>query len=513
MKKLFPGFSWAIAFICTVGLIFMRLGAMPLMDVDEGAFAQATREMRATGDWIVPRLGGEPRFDKPPFIYWLQALSVWLLGESNAAFRLPSAIAGALWALATVFFAASFLGWQKGWASGTILSTALMPLAISRAATADAVLNLCLALSLFSLYLAMQGRRGFRPLFFLFLALGVLGKGLVALAVPLGAGFLYSASKKDLPGFFRLLSWRRGLALFFLLVLPWTLLVSWRQGDFLGGLIWHHHVERFLSPMQGHSGPLWYYLPVLFLGVFPYSWLVPLPFLRFKEALDDDFSRFCHIWFGFVFLFFSFSQTKLPHYLLYGLTPFCMLLASSLNARVSKTLFFAPLVFLAAGALFLPALLQALAASAWTQRQDAFAFAAAHAHGAPSWGLASLLLLCLAWLLPKSLGFLWAGAGGVAALLGWAAPISWGMSGAVVEAGQAARVQEGPKVFFRINRPSFGPACRCFFEKRPPRLGDIVLTKELYLPMAGPGEVLYQKDGIALVKMLGPRQVNGSPAP
>src|SRR5436190_19018388 len=83
---------------------FWMLGAAPLFDVDEGAFSQATMEMFQRGDFLSTYLNGEPRYDKPILVYWLQALGVALIGPSEWAFRLPSAICASLWALITYLF-------------------------------------------------------------------------------------------------------------------------------------------------------------------------------------------------------------------------------------------------------------------------------------------------------------------------------------------------------------------------------------------------------------------------
>src|SRR5437763_12236328 len=86
----------ALVIYCAI-LFFWNLGAAPLVDVDEGAFSEATREMLARGDFITTYLNGELRFDKPILTYWLQAIPVSLAGPVEWAFRLPSALAASLW--------------------------------------------------------------------------------------------------------------------------------------------------------------------------------------------------------------------------------------------------------------------------------------------------------------------------------------------------------------------------------------------------------------------------------
>ena len=123
------------------------LGVAPLFDVDEGAFAEASREMLASGDWGHTTLNGTDRFDKPILVYWLQAASIGLFGVNEWAVRLPSALCAFVWALATGHFAAQRWGERTGLLAAVILSTSLGPLAIGRASTADALLNLLLALA------------------------------------------------------------------------------------------------------------------------------------------------------------------------------------------------------------------------------------------------------------------------------------------------------------------------------------------------------------------------------
>src|SRR5262249_46345452 len=93
---------------------FLGLGAVPLFDPDEGALGAATLEMLRRHDFLLPYLAGEPRYDKPILVYWLQAAFVWLLGPSEWAFRLPSALAASLWAWLTYRFGSELFGERVG---------------------------------------------------------------------------------------------------------------------------------------------------------------------------------------------------------------------------------------------------------------------------------------------------------------------------------------------------------------------------------------------------------------
>src|SRR5688572_32552233 len=100
----------ALTIAAVFASFFLCLGSAPLFDVDEGAFSQATLEMFQRGDFLSTTLNGEPRYDKPILVYWLQAASVVLLGVNEWAFRLPSAICATLWTGLTYAFVKRIYG-------------------------------------------------------------------------------------------------------------------------------------------------------------------------------------------------------------------------------------------------------------------------------------------------------------------------------------------------------------------------------------------------------------------
>src|SRR5437660_5064568 len=114
------GTRW-LAVLAVVASFYWMLGAAPLFDVDEGAFSQATLEMFQRGDFLSTYLNGEPRYDKPILVYWLQALAVTLLGPSEWAFRLPSALCATGWAWLTYLFTRRYYGVDRA-----LFATALL---------------------------------------------------------------------------------------------------------------------------------------------------------------------------------------------------------------------------------------------------------------------------------------------------------------------------------------------------------------------------------------------------
>ena len=303
-----------------------RIWSVPLFDLDEGAFSEATVEMIHSGNYLSTTLNGEPRYDKPILIYWLQAASVRMLGVSELAFRLPSSACASLWAMAVYGFT-----WRQTrdrraalFAAGS-LALSLMPGLIGHAAIADALLNLLIALSLLDIYRYSESPGLGRLLrVYLWMALGFLAKGPIAVALPLVVSLIHFTwqrrPKQWLLAVLNPLGW-----LVFLAVVGAWVVPLYRQdhGEFLRHFLFEHNLGRYQAPLQGHGGGPWFYFVWLPVLVLPFTALLPGVYARARSS--DLLDRFLLIWFATVFVFFSFSATQLPHYLLYGCTPLFIL--------------------------------------------------------------------------------------------------------------------------------------------------------------------------------------------
>ena len=323
---------WAIGLLAIALMLMARLGAYPLFDVDEGAFAEASREMLESGDWWHTTLNGADRFDKPILVYWLQASAMHLLGVNEWAVRFPSALCAAS-SLLGLFLHARRL-WpeasgDRGFLAAGLLGTSAGFVMISRAATADALLNALLLLGGLRLVLfATQGNRRDLRWSVLWFGLGALTKGPVALLIPGGTLLLWSLSTDRGHRFRQALADGPSWALLGVICLPWYLYAWQRHGDaFIDGFFLKHNLERFGGPLEGHGGSMLYYLVVFPLLWLPWSALL-LPLLRrVRQFWADSTDRFFLIWAGFVVVFFSLSGTKLPHYILYAGMPIALLMA------------------------------------------------------------------------------------------------------------------------------------------------------------------------------------------
>ena len=459
-----PGLTSPWFLIAVVWLAFFwQLGAVPLYDLDEGAFTEATREMLASGNYITPHRDGEPRYDKPVLIYWLQAVSVKALGLSEFALRLPSAIAATLWLLALWLFVRQRLDADTATVAALTMALGLQVAIIGKAAVADAVLNLFIALAFFDIYRWRgQPSRGVLLRVYLWLGLGFLTKGPVAVFFPLLVSFLYFASLKDLRNWLRAVFAPLGWLVFIVVAGPWYLAIFIDDGPgFFRSFFMEHNVGRYGGVKHGHSGFFGYYFVMLPLVLLPFTgW-----FLRLLPAIKamwaDPLDRFLLLWFVTVFAVFSFSDTKLPHYLVYGITPLFILMARHRDLLQSNWLAFLPPILFMVLLVVLPAALGPIAAQAdRLDEQALFASAAGvldWTYRLATWaGLLALIGLMLWPRPPVWQRLVLAGVVQTLVVFGALVPRVFDvMQAPVKDAGQIARGLDLPTVVYRTSMPSF----------------------------------------------------------
>ena len=379
VHRLAAGF---VSAMCALLLLF-RLGDSLLWDVDECRNARCTAEMLDRGDLVVPTFNGELRTHKPILLYWLTMSSVGVFGQTEFAMRLPSALCG-LGTVCCVWFVARMLfSTAVAWLSALMLSSALLFVMASRAATPDAPLIFCqtLGLTFFVRAFLPYFRRGVaftggggasespRPgswlLMYLALGLAMLAKGPVGLVLPLiicGGWLLLcrlllvAAASRDgghRGRLVRLLTSRfplaflqsalqlrpfRGILLALLVAAPWYILVGMRtDGAWLRGFFLEHNLSRAVSTMEGHSGSALLFYPLaLCVGFFPWSvFLGPALLQMVREIrMGSDRSRgllFGLCWIGCPMLAFSIAATKLPSYITPGYPGIVLIVASYLD--------------------------------------------------------------------------------------------------------------------------------------------------------------------------------------
>lgn len=495
--------------IITLVTLFAFLGIVPLFDVDEGAFSEATREMMRRRDFITPWLNGHLRFDKPILIYWFQSLSAFFFGLNAYAMRLPSALASAGWAAMIYRFGLKYHTSETGLLAVLMLVSTVQLQLITRAAIADALLNFFLAASLFSFFeYDQQGKRKYLLISYAAMGGGVLTKGPVAAFIPLAVISIYLFLRRRWKIWLRVCFYVRGWGLFLLINLPWYLTVLKLHGmAYVDGFFLKHNINRFHSPMEGHSGALHYYLPVLLVGLMPFTpLLIKAGTTDIRNRFKGDVTLFSWIWVLFVLFFFSVSGTKLHHYVIYGYTPLLLLMARRYKALN-------PAWYLVATAAFFILLGLVPAAVPWVIPHIRDPFAVEVITGALSvfgpafttgmLGFALVLLYFLRFKGNPQAAMIVTAVAMVAAFQIMILPrVAHVMQEPVKEAAMFCRTHQIKPVLWQVQTPSFLFYYQGTLETRRPESGEVVFTKTRHLNKLTPEiNVLKQACGYTLGRL------------
>ena len=487
---------------------FLALGVAPLFDLDEGAFTASTTEMFLHGDFLASHLMGMPRYDKPILIYWLQAASVTLFGRSEFAWRLPSALASSLWILVTYLFVTQVTHRRVGLTAALIIATAAGLTVITRAATADALLNLWLACAGYAAWLWLKnGGKVWLYAAWLAMALGFLTKGPVAVVIPAGAVLLWCLSQGKWRTLLRFAFTPGPLLLFFAVAAPWFVMVTLREGPgFLTGFFLKHNLGRFDTPMEGHRGNYLYYVPVVLVSLLPHTGLLLAALGRLGSIWRNEMLRYGLLWFLLAFTLFSFSGTKLPHYVYYGYGGLVMVLAAMVDMPVRRWLVMAPAPLFFALLLAIPFLAER--AIPHLKPDDQLLLTALPSAFSSAYWLwcGGALLISLVLVGSRRIGL--AASLRVSGLLAGIAmtifliPIVGQIQQAPIRnAGLLAQTLPGPLVLYGIDTPSFQTYADRQVERRQPRSGDLVLTRNSDLPSLPGATIVYQERGYILARM------------
>jgi 4-amino-4-deoxy-L-arabinose transferase-like glycosyltransferase len=337
-----------LLFFAIAAFYFYGLGHLPLVGPDEPRYAQVAREMFLRGDLITPTLGGRTWFEKPALLYWMIIASFKLFGVTEWSARLPSAISGLL-TVAAVFVVGCQLeavideeNKLQGYAfwSAIAAATTIGIVVFSQAVSFDIILTMTTtwALAFYFLYnlhefsdVTGKPRGWLLAGFYIFIGLSLLAKGLVGIVMPVGVVGLYHIFQRSLPGRKIFISLLWGFPLALIVAGIWYAPVIWRHGWlFVDQFFIQHHFARYISNKYHHSQPVYFYLLVLPLLALPWTAFLVNGLMQFKPWLwhagaeigdraDQSSSRlmtFAVAWFVFPLVFFSFSGSKLPGYIL-----------------------------------------------------------------------------------------------------------------------------------------------------------------------------------------------------
>lgn len=339
LQRLHGRLAHHMLLVAVCGVLFLpSLGTANLWDMDEGNYAEAAREMLISGDWVVPTFNFQIFIDKPPLLYWSQAVSYRLFGVSEFAARLPSAVACIVAVSLTYELGRRMFSSRTGLLAGLMLASTMAVGVAAQFANPDGILLACALLTMLLFWTSYaRGGRNWLWLCGLSTGLGWMTKGPIGLVLPGAAILLFLIWD----GHWRLLCDRRivlGLLLFLAVTAPWHIIVGIRtDGEYLRVFYLKHNVQRFQQAFESHSGPAYYYLGVLLIGLGP--WVVFLgpscwfgigraarrdgatpasaePMKTATTSAGNGRYRFLWVWIAVHMAFFSLARTKLPNYIL-----------------------------------------------------------------------------------------------------------------------------------------------------------------------------------------------------
>jgi 4-amino-4-deoxy-L-arabinose transferase-like glycosyltransferase len=352
---------WALLIALAV-IWFGPIDYRKLAKPDEARYAEISREMAATGDWITPRLNDLKYFEKPPLQYWATAAALNIFGVSEGPARLWTALTGFAGILLTYFAGRILFGREQGFFAAAVLASSMWYALLGHVNTLDMGLTFFMTLSIFGLLLAQrehakaQKQRNWMLVAWAGMALAVLSKGLIGIVLPGAALVLYSLLNRDIKIWTRL-HIGKGLLLFLLITAPWFIAVSRENPEFAQFFFIHEHFDRFAKSEHRREGPMYYFVPYLLLGIMP--WLLALiPALLRSWKIERGYgeyrfhlNRFLLIWIVFIFVFFSISKSKLPAYIVPIFPALALLISQYLHHISAKKIIWRvlPICLLALG--------------------------------------------------------------------------------------------------------------------------------------------------------------------
>jgi 4-amino-4-deoxy-L-arabinose transferase-like glycosyltransferase len=311
-----------LAVATVISTLCCRLGYLPLLSPDEGRNAEIAREMKESGSWLVPTYNGAARLDKPAFFFKAVAVSLALLGNTEAAARLPSAAAGVGLVLLVFAFCRRAYGTRCGLLAVIVVATTPLFVANARTVVFDMVLALFVCGAIFAGYLAESTEGTARRNWYLAGAalsgLATLVKGPVGFLIPALVLLVFNRLEGRVGAWRRLLS-PLNIVVVLGVTLPWFIALCVRHPDFLQYGLVEESFKRFTDGKHFHrSEPFYFYVPIVATTFLPWSLLLPEAIWATWKARwpKNSADRLCLVWAVVVVVFFSISQSKLPGYIL-----------------------------------------------------------------------------------------------------------------------------------------------------------------------------------------------------
>jgi hypothetical protein len=335
-----------LAIIVAAALVFYKSWDFALADPDEARYAETSREMIEQKSYSIPLFNYEPRLNKPILFYWCQIVSFKLFGVNEFAARLPSGLAG-LATMVLVFLIGNLLfDRDQALLSLFIFTTSIFFLIFARAGILEIFLLLTFTLSIYfflmaeNSFLNWKGRKKtfYVSLFFISLGLSFLVKGPVGVLVPLLIIATYLILMRRFSPF-SIINLMFGAFLFLSVLAPWGLTLIYHVGlPRILNILERETIERYFVGFD-HPGSFYFYIPIMLAGFFPWSSFLPVAAWRLGKTAFKNWNRekiFLLIWLIFPLIFFSFSGSKLPGYILPVLPAASIIVASGWHEEKRK---------------------------------------------------------------------------------------------------------------------------------------------------------------------------------
>jgi 4-amino-4-deoxy-L-arabinose transferase-like glycosyltransferase len=321
------GSTDTILFVLAAAVFLLAgLGAYPLWDPDEGRHAEIARRLGSDGQWLVPRIYGEPYYDKPTFFYWIVRASFTAFGTNALAARLPSVLATLGTLVVLHRFALARFGRRAAAHAATIYLTSPLVIVLSRYCNLDATLTFFVTWAC-AAWLGWLGGERERPPWnaYAAMALGTLVKGPIAVLLPALTVVLvgFTRGRGDALALLRAARPMRGALVIAALVVPWLAGTALAEPDYLRTFLVEHNFRRYLSGEFEHVKNPAYFFWVLPLLLLPWSLLVPAVVRDRRDSRPEGRTdgRDLLIWAAVVVGFFSFGRAKLAPYVLPAVAP------------------------------------------------------------------------------------------------------------------------------------------------------------------------------------------------
>ncbi len=311
-----------ILFLAGASIIFIAgAGRISLVDPDESRYVSISKTMIEQSNYLEPYFAGKPYYDKPPMFFWLIVGVIKVFGSSELALRMVPITGTIITILATYLLAQELFDHIIGLVSIVVVTTMVAIIGFAKFIRMDIWLVSAIYLALWVFVRGYFGKNdNWYYLMYVFIAFGVLTKGLIAIVIPAGVIFIFMCWQRDWGLVFRL-KLIAGLAIILAIAGPWFFYMSIKHRGYFHYFFIRQHFDRFTKQELKHTYSSLLYIGELLIGLLPWTVFTILAYIRYTKSafsgkVPDSASRFLIIIPAFVILFFSMGKTKLINYIL-----------------------------------------------------------------------------------------------------------------------------------------------------------------------------------------------------